>query len=185
MNNKTNILFSLLILTTLSLMIMNIGLFIRINQWQNETSRSQEDNQGLKLRPTNEGLAIGTQLPNFTLTDTNGENVSLTDYRGQRLLMVFISTTCSVCQQLEPDLQSFIRTHSEESILVLAVGNQEDCEQLSDYLNTKVLMNIDNLYDLYDIPGVPWSYLIDENGIIIARGSPHSQAELEALTESN
>ena len=34
-------------------------------------------------------LAVGTQAPAFTLPDQNGKNVSLSDYKGQKVILYF------------------------------------------------------------------------------------------------
>ena len=40
-----------------------------------------------------EGLAVGTTAPEFTLSDGDGNDVSLSDYAGKILVIQFFSTT--------------------------------------------------------------------------------------------
>jgi peroxiredoxin (alkyl hydroperoxide reductase subunit C) len=57
-------------------------------------------------------IAAGEQAPDFTLRDQDGEEVSLSDYRGRKLLLVFypgdFSPTCSdqlsIYQEVKPEL---------------------------------------------------------------------------------
>lgn len=57
-------------------------------------------------------IAVGAQAPAFTLRDQNGEEVSLADYRGRKLLLVFypadFSSVCSdqlsIYQEVKPEL---------------------------------------------------------------------------------
>ncbi|HWC08647.1 MAG TPA: redoxin domain-containing protein [Solirubrobacterales bacterium] len=57
-------------------------------------------------------IAAGEQSPDFTLRDQDGEEVSLSDYRGRKLLLVFypgdFSPTCSdqlsIYQEVKPEL---------------------------------------------------------------------------------
>jgi peroxiredoxin len=59
-------------------------------------------------------IAAGEPAPDFTLRDHDGEEVSLSDYRGRRLLLVFypfaFSGVCSdqlsVYQEVKPDLEA-------------------------------------------------------------------------------
>ena len=37
----------------------------------------------------NEGLKVGTEAPDFTLPDAKGDEISLSDYRGKNVLLVF------------------------------------------------------------------------------------------------
>jgi peroxiredoxin (alkyl hydroperoxide reductase subunit C) len=58
-------------------------------------------------------IAAGEAAPDFTLRDQDGEEVSLSDYRGRRVLLVFypfdFSSVCSdqlsVYQEIKPELE--------------------------------------------------------------------------------
>ena len=58
-------------------------------------------------------IAAGEAAPDFTLRDQDGEEVSLSDYRGRRVLFVFypfdFSSVCSdqltVYQEVKPELE--------------------------------------------------------------------------------
>ncbi len=57
-------------------------------------------------------IAAGEQAPDFTLRDQDGEEVSLSDYRGRKVLLIFypgdFSPTCSdqlsIYQEVKPEL---------------------------------------------------------------------------------
>jgi len=57
-------------------------------------------------------IAVGEQAPDFTLRDQDGEEVSLSDYRGRKVLLVFypgdFSPVCSdqlsIYQEVKPEL---------------------------------------------------------------------------------
>lgn len=57
-------------------------------------------------------IAVGEQAPDFTLRDQDGEEVSLADYRGRKVLLVFypgdFSPVCSdqlsIYQEVKPEL---------------------------------------------------------------------------------
>jgi peroxiredoxin len=57
-------------------------------------------------------IAAGTPAPDFTLRDQNGEKVSLSDYRGRKVLLVFypgdFSPVCgdqfSIYQEVKPEI---------------------------------------------------------------------------------
>ncbi|RKU27600.1 hypothetical protein C6497_10945 [Candidatus Poribacteria bacterium] len=42
--------------------------------------------------PEGEGLAIGATAPDFSLSDADGNIVSLSDYAGQKLAIAFFAT---------------------------------------------------------------------------------------------
>jgi peroxiredoxin (alkyl hydroperoxide reductase subunit C) len=57
-------------------------------------------------------IAVGEQAPDFTLRDQDGEKVSLSDYRGRRVLLIFypgdFSPVCSdqlsIYQEVKPEI---------------------------------------------------------------------------------
>jgi peroxiredoxin len=58
-------------------------------------------------------IAVGEQAPDFTLRDQDGEKVSLSDYRGRKLMLVFypgdFSPVCgdqlSIYQEVKPQIE--------------------------------------------------------------------------------
>jgi len=58
-------------------------------------------------------IAVGEQAPDFTLRDQDGEKVSLSDYRGRKVLLVFypgdFSPVCgdqlSIYQEVKPEIE--------------------------------------------------------------------------------
>lgn len=81
------------------LMVGIVGLFLRMNQLQREVLAALEPLQTMQ-RP--QGLEIGTEAPAFTLPDTAGQKVSLSDFAGQRVLLAFSSVRCSHCTAMYP-----------------------------------------------------------------------------------
>jgi len=114
---------------------------------------------------------IGKEVPNFTLKDLNGENVSLNDYRGKIVVINFWATWCKYCDVEMPDLQ---KLHSDnEDVVVLAVDVNEKKSVVEDYINRggytfPVLLDEDSeLAKLYYISAFPTSYFINEEGLLV------------------
>jgi len=59
-------------------------------------------------------IAVGEQAPDFTLRDQDGEKVSLADYRGRKVLLIFypgdFSPMCgdqlSIYQEVKPEIEA-------------------------------------------------------------------------------
>src|SRR5262249_8336347 len=54
--------------------------------------------------PVPQGLPVGTEVPDFRLPDLDGRTVSLADFRGRRVLLVYWNPTCGFCDMIGPDL---------------------------------------------------------------------------------
>ena len=57
-----------------------------------------------------DGIKAGTAAPTFELPDIRGGTVSLEEYRGRRVLLVFTDPNCGPCEQLAPQL---VRLHEQ------------------------------------------------------------------------
>jgi peroxiredoxin len=55
------------------------------------------------------GLPVGTAAPDFRLPLLQGGELSLSDYRGRKVLLVFSDPNCGPCDQLAPQLEQLAR----------------------------------------------------------------------------
>lgn len=122
------------------------------------------------------GYKAGMQAPDFTLQEvTTGEEVSLSDYEGQPVLINFWATWCGPCRLEMPHLQDAYEEHKDEGFTVIAVDAKIDDGREA------VLAFVDELgltfpvvkdatgnveTDKYNVVGYPTSVFIDRDGII-------------------
>jgi peroxiredoxin len=65
-----------------------------------------------KSKITRDGLKAGTPAPDFRLPRLDGRGeLSLSDFRGRRVLLVFSSPQCGPCNALAPELEKFYQSH--------------------------------------------------------------------------
>lgn len=137
----------------------------------------------------NQTPQIGSPAPNFILENLEGDEVSLSDFAGKNVLLVFWATYCGYCEKERPDLNRFTE-EQEGKIKVLAISS-EPKETLKKYVQEKEI-NFNLLWDSegktqikYLALGTPNHFLIDKQGkIVAARPGYASYQELLRLTES-
>jgi len=61
--------------------------------------------------------------PDFTLTDSQGKQVSLAEFRGRVVVLQFFQTTCPVCQKHAPMLEKLYRTYKDRGVAVMGVSH--------------------------------------------------------------
>jgi cytochrome c-type biogenesis protein len=66
-------------------------------------------------------LKAGQPAPAFSLTDLNGQPVSLAGLRGKAVLVTFWATWCAPCRQELPLISSAYQAHQEQGLAVVAV----------------------------------------------------------------
>lgn len=121
------------------------------------------------------GLLIGNMAPDFqTFTDT-GEEISLSDLRGQTVLLNFWATWCGPCRIEMPEFQEAFEEHNDDGFTILAVNNREGAAQVLDFreeldLTFPMAMDLQGqIQDQFGVQSYPSTYLIDANGIIQQR----------------
>src|SRR4051812_45658996 len=62
-----------------------------------------------KSRIKRDGLAPGTPAPDFRVPRIGGGELSLADYRGRRVLLVFSDPHCAPCMVMAPRLEQLSR----------------------------------------------------------------------------
>jgi peroxiredoxin len=120
-------------------------------------------------RIAREGLSAGTPAPDFRLPTLDGEEISLEQYRGQKVLLVFSDPQCGPCDALAPLLEQRRRSRPEVQFLMVSRGEIEAnrAKVRDHHLTFPVLLQrkweISKLYAMF---ATPVAYLIDEAGII-------------------
>jgi len=118
--------------------------------------------------------ATGMQAVDFTLTDLNGRQQSLSQYRGKVVLLNFWATWCKPCTTEMPAMQACYDKLRDKGFVVLAVNELEDDEKVREHIQAykhtfPVLMDRENrVANLYGVYGLPVSVFIDEAGIVQA-----------------
>jgi thiol-disulfide isomerase/thioredoxin len=118
------------------------------------------------------GVEVGKSAPNFELTDLDGNSVELSDYRGEKIFLNFWASWCPPCRAEMPDVQ---KLHEEnfDNFKIIAVNVGENRSTAAEFINENnlnfkvVLDNSQEISREYLVRGIPTSYFLDENGVII------------------
>ncbi|MDY7080336.1 MAG: TlpA family protein disulfide reductase [Chloroflexota bacterium] len=178
--SRTQMLLLMLMGVVILLMVAIVGLFIRTNQLQREVLAALEPFQAMRGP---QGLDIGTQSPAFSLPDATGQMVSLGDFAGQRVLLVFSSTECPACAEAWPHLKTFSQREGDVQVVMISRGSAEENRQLvaEQGFGFPVLMWEDAVAGEYAVPGTPFFYVIDGDGVIAKASFAGTLEQLEAL----
>ncbi|WP_159887214.1 redoxin domain-containing protein [Paenibacillus puerhi] len=121
------------------------------------------------------GLKIGQQAPDFSLTLLSGEEVKLSDYRGNVVFVNFWATWCPPCQVEMPYMQQFYTNNEEERVVLLAVNETQTEASVPVVkawvkkwgLTFPIPLDLNgDVGKLYRVRAYPATFVIDEQGII-------------------
>lgn len=170
----------LLLAVVIALLLSNLGLFLRMNQMQNQVLRLMRppDTSGAG------GLEVKAPAPEFALEAETGQTVTLRDLGDGLVLLMFSQTTCPHCQSMYPTIKQFRELHPDIATIIISLGSKDENKQLAQQLAVPVLNCTDEVMSSYRVRGTPFFYVIDA-GIVTTRGSASSLADLEALIEAS
>ncbi|KYG89249.1 TlpA disulfide reductase family protein [Metasolibacillus sp. FSL H7-0170] len=117
------------------------------------------------------------QAADFSLETIDGSTISLSDYKGQKVILNFWATWCPPCKAEMPHLQNFHENNEDGDVTVLAVNltasdSVSNAESFVDGygLTFPVLLDIDGeVGQLYEVITIPTTFFIDEDGNIIEK----------------
>ncbi len=114
----------------------------------------------------------GALAPNVALETLDGDTVSLSDYRGQVVLVNFWASWCSPCRVEIPELASLYGDLGEQGFEILAINVGENAEQIGLFTEAlempfTILLDSDGAAARrYGLRGLPTSLLVDRDGVI-------------------
>jgi peroxiredoxin len=115
--------------------------------------------------------------PDFTLPAVDGKQVSLQDYRGKVVFLNFWATWCIPCREEMPALERLHQTYRQsQDFAVISIDYKESAEQVKAFFQ-KHALTFPALLDQsgsvsrdYLVSGMPTTYLIGRDGMLLARG---------------
>jgi methylamine dehydrogenase accessory protein MauD len=133
---------------------------------------------------TDSGPKLGEAAPRFEVPALNGARVIIGGERPKSQLLFFLSPTCPVCKKLLPILRSAAHAEREWLDVVLA-SDGEATQHLAFYGEAKLsefpyVLSAD-LGMTYRVSRLPYAVLMDERGIIRAKGMINTREHLESL----
>ena len=112
-----------------------------------------------------EGMA-----PDFTLKSRSGENVKLSEHRGEVVMINFWASWCAPCRQEMPLLEEMYKKYSDLGFVLLGVNVEEDSSKATELLRD-IPVSFPVLYDnknevtkLYKVVAMPSTVMVDRDG---------------------
>ncbi len=121
------------------------------------------------------GTNIGNVAPNFEAFTDAGKAVKLSDFQGQVVVLNFWATWCEPCKIEMPEFEKAYQANGKNNFTVLAVNNSESLDKVTAFREQFKLtfpMVMDEKGDLqrqYGVVSYPSTYVLDKQGVIIAK----------------
>jgi peroxiredoxin len=130
----------------------------------------------------------GFLAPEFSLMTNNGEEITLSELRGQPVVVNIWASWCPPCRAEMPALESVYQEYKDQGFVILAVNatNQDDPDQAIAFAQSLGL-SFPILFDdqgevsnQYQVRALPSTFFVDAHGVIreVIVGGPMSEALL-------
>lgn len=151
---------------------------------------SDKEAQRLAMEQKLEALQSGNvEAPGFTLKDINGNDVSLSDFRGKWVILDFWGSWCPWCIKGFPELKEAYEKYGEELVIIGIDCRESEAEWKAGVEKYELpWVNVynpadSNLTAEYAVPGYPTKAIINPEGIIKNITVGHDPEFYVALTQ--
>lgn len=113
---------------------------------------------------------VGQQAPDFALKSSTGENLRLSEYRGDVVMINFWATWCGPCRQEMPLLDDLYNRYERVGFQLLGVNIDDNSQRALDMMkelgvNFPVLFDsTKNVSKLYKVNAMPVTVILDREG---------------------
>ncbi len=115
---------------------------------------------------------VGAAAQNFTLTTVDGKTVTLDQYRGKPVWLVFGASWCAACQAEVADVQAAYEKYAPQGLVVLGVNINEGQDAVRSYasrVGTTYPTGADDqsaIADAYRVSAIPAHFFVDRKGVL-------------------
>jgi len=110
------------------------------------------------------------ETPNFTLKSLKGDNIKLSEHRGEVILLNFWATWCDKCKEGMPVLNDIYLKYRDKGFSVFSINADKDRNKVSKWLRGMQIaypILFDDTHETskqYEVEDMPTTYILDRDG---------------------
>jgi cytochrome c biogenesis protein CcmG/thiol:disulfide interchange protein DsbE len=125
---------------------------------------------GWRLVKVNSGQVDSGMAPDFTITSFDGETITLSDLRGQVVIINFWASWCPPCREEAPYLEATWRKYKDQGVVFIGVDYADAESKALAYIDEFDITYFNGpdlgtrISQMYNMDGVPETYYVAKNG---------------------
>mgnify|MGYP004662275457 FL=1 len=125
---------------------------------------------------TNDENLTDIEKYSFTLKDSHGNDVTLSEYKGKTVVLNFFATWCTYCKMELPSLEEINNTRDDIVIFLVAtpdIGNEGSEEYIESFMEengysmTVLYDETGEVVSKYNVSGLPTSFFFKPDGSVL------------------
>ena len=163
---------------------------------KNESTQDTESRAGEVADPIADDdrgyiVKVGDLAPDFTITTTAGENISLSDLRGKVVMLQFTASWCGVCRKEMPFIESDIWSKHKDNpnFYLLGIDRDEPLETVQQFIEQTGVtypMGLDPGADIFALyaerkAGITRNIIINPEGQIVMLTRLYNEEEFREM----
>ena len=115
---------------------------------------------------------VGAPAPQFNLASQGGKDISLSQYKGQVVMLNFWASWCGPCRQEMPILEQLNHQYHNKGVTLIGVNVEPDSSAANTWLKATpvtfpILYDVDSkVSKLYEVQGMPNTVILDRKGVV-------------------
>lgn len=133
---------------------------------------------------TDSGPKVGEASPVFSLSGVLSQPVTIGGKQDRPSLIFFLAPTCPVCKKLLPIVKSLSQDEGKKLHVILASDGEtsKHLEFIRAYDLSSLPYVVSNELGMsYRVSRLPYAVVIDQNGVVAAKGLVNSREQLDSL----
>ncbi|MDQ3963830.1 MAG: hypothetical protein M3277_07970 [Actinomycetota bacterium] len=135
------------------------------------------------LEVDTEGPPIGEAPAPSSWSDLTGSPVEIAG-PGRWQVVLFASPSCHLCDQIAPSLHIAARSRSADAVVVVDADEHETRLAYSSKDLAAPVIAAPELVRSFEIPGTPFVVVLDDLGVVRAKGTANNLEQLEGLIDT-
>jgi len=123
-------------------------------------------------------VSIGHKAPDFSIAGIDGKEIKLSDYKGKYVMLDFWASWCVPCRQENPNVVKQYAKFHPMGLNILGISLDQDKSKWQQAINADKLTwshgsdlkNFEGPTErLYHVEGIPSNFIINPDGVIVAK----------------